>query len=219
MERRSAQGSCSRRSTHPSLDAQYAAAKASLGVAEANYRLAASTAQRWLALSGTPAVSQQEVDVQVAAAAARKAELEAAAQEVARYKALEGFKRVVAPFDGVVTARLTDLGSYVNAAGGDVSVRGSSTELFTIADVHEMRVFVSVPQDYANELAPASPRRSTYPRSRGNPSRRNFLRRPVHSARRRGPRLPNSPSIMRQALCGPAPTSRCSYRFHRTRPC
>jgi membrane fusion protein, multidrug efflux system len=138
----------------PGLDAQYAAAKASLNVAQANYRLAVTTAARWQALAGTPAVSKQEVDVQAAGAAARKAEMEAAAQDVARYAALEAFKRVVAPFDGVVTARLTDVGSYVNAAGGDVSVRGSSTELFTVADVHEMRVFVSVPQDYASLLGP-----------------------------------------------------------------
>lgn len=138
----------------PGLDAQYAAAKANLGVTQANYRLAVSTAARWQALAGTPAVSQQEVDVQAAGASARKAEMEAAAQEVARYAALEAFKRVVAPFDGVVTARLTDVGSYVNAAGGDLSARGSSTELFTVADVHEMRVFVSVPQDYANLLGP-----------------------------------------------------------------
>jgi membrane fusion protein (multidrug efflux system) len=138
----------------PGLDAQYAAAKANLGVAQANYRLAVSTAARWQALAGTPAVSQQEVDVQAAGAAARKAEVEAAAQEVARFAALEGFKRVVAPFDGVVTARLTDVGNYVNAAGGDVSVRGNSTELFTVADVHALRVFVSVPQDYASLLGP-----------------------------------------------------------------
>jgi RND family efflux transporter MFP subunit len=138
----------------PSLDAQYAAAKANLSVAQANYRLAVSTAARWQALAGTPAVSQQEVDVQAAGASARKAEMEAAVQEVARYAALEAFKRVVAPFDGVVTARLTDVGSYVNAAGGDLSARGSSTELFTVADVHEMRVLVSVPQDYANLLGP-----------------------------------------------------------------
>jgi membrane fusion protein (multidrug efflux system) len=138
----------------PSLDAQYAAAKANLGVAQANYRLAVSTAARWQALADTPAVSKQEVDVQVAGAAARKAELEAADQDVARYTALESFKRVVAPFDGVVTARLTDVGNYVNAAGGDVSGRGNSTELFTVADVREMRVFVSVPQDYASLLRP-----------------------------------------------------------------
>jgi len=133
----------------PSLDAQAAAAKANLKVAQANYQLAASTAERWQALAGTPAVSKQEVDVQAAGAAARKAEMEVSAQDVARYAALEAFKRVVAPFDGVVTARLTDVGSYVNAAGGDVSPRGNSMQLFTVADVHEMRVFVAVPQDYA----------------------------------------------------------------------
>ena len=138
----------------PSLDAQYAAAQADLHVAQANYRLAVTTAKRWQALAGTVAVSQQEVDVQAAGAEARKAELEAAQQNVARYAALEAFKRVVAPFDGVVTARLTDVGSYVNAAGGDVSVRGASTELFTVADVHALRVYVSVPQDYADQLAP-----------------------------------------------------------------
>jgi membrane fusion protein (multidrug efflux system) len=138
----------------PSLDAQYAAAQADLHVAQANYRLAVTTAKRWQALAGTVAVSQQEVDVQAAGAEARKAELEVASQNVARYAALEAFKRVVAPFDGVVTARLTDVGSYVNAAGGDVSVRGASTELFTVADVHAVRVYVSVPQDYADQLTP-----------------------------------------------------------------
>ena len=138
----------------PSLDAEYAAAKANLSVAQANYRLAVSTAARWQALAGTPAVSKQEVDVQSAGAAARKAEMEVAEQNVARYAAQEAFKRVVAPFDGVVTARLTDVGSYVNAGGGDASVRGNSTELFTVADVHQMRVFVSVPQDYASLLGP-----------------------------------------------------------------
>ncbi len=138
----------------PGLDAEYASAKASLRVAQANYRVAESTAKRWQALAGTPAVSTQEVDVQTAAAAARKAEMEAAEQNVARYAALEGFKRVVAPFDGVVTARLTDVGRYVNAAGANVSVRGTATELFTVADVHAMRVFVSVPQDYAHLLGP-----------------------------------------------------------------
>ena len=140
----------------PSLDAQYAAAKASLEVAQANYRLAVSTAARWQALAGTPAVSKQEVDVQVAGAAARKAELEAAAQDVARYAALEKFKRVVAPFDGVVTARFTDVGSYVNAAGGDQSVRGIPHELFTVSDVHAMRVFVVGAAGLCQSLGPGA---------------------------------------------------------------
>jgi membrane fusion protein, multidrug efflux system len=138
----------------PSLDAQYEAAKANLAVADANYRLAASTAARWQALAATPAVSKQEVDVQVAGAAARKAELASAEQNVARYAALEAFKRVVAPFDGVVTARLTDVGNYVNTGGGDAGARATSTALFSVADIHKMRVFVSVPQDDAAFLKP-----------------------------------------------------------------
>ncbi len=136
----------------PGLDADFAGAKAKLRVAEANYRLALSTAARWQALANTPAVSKQEVEVQVSGAAARKAEMEAAQQEVARYAALETFKRVVAPFDGVVTARLVDVGSYVNAAGGEAGAHSSARALFTVADVHRLRVFVAVPQDYANGL-------------------------------------------------------------------
>lgn len=136
----------------PGLDAQYAAAQASLNVAQANYDLAVSTAKRWQALAGTPAVSQQSVDVQTATAKARKADLEAARQNVERYAALESFKRVVAPFDGIVTARLTNVGAYVNAGGGDAGARTGATQLFTVSDVHKLRVFVDVPQSYAGQL-------------------------------------------------------------------
>ena len=120
-------GTAARDDRHPGLDAQYATAKANLKVAEANYRLALSTARRWRALAGTVAVSKQEVDVQVAGAAARQA---GSRQRPRRSLAMRhsNLQRVVAPFDGVVTARLTDVGSYVNAAGGDLSVRASSTE-------------------------------------------------------------------------------------------
>jgi RND family efflux transporter MFP subunit len=159
----------------PGLDAEYASAEASLRVAQANYRVAESTAKRWQALAGTPAVSTQEVDVQTAAAAARKAEMEAAEQNVARYAALEAFKRVVAPFDGVVTARLTDVGRYVNAAGANVSMRGTATELFTVADVHAMRVFVSVPQDYARLLGPGVAAQLHEPSRPGKPISAQFL--------------------------------------------
>jgi membrane fusion protein (multidrug efflux system) len=159
----------------PTLDAEYAAAKANQHVAEANYRLAVTTAERWQALAGTVAVSKQEVDVQVAGAAARMAELEAATQNVARYAALEAFKHVVAPFDGVVTARLTDVGSYVNAAGGDFSFRGSSTQLFTVADVHELRVFVAVPQDCADQLGAGLKATLHLPSQPGNIIEAKFL--------------------------------------------
>ena len=94
------------------------------------------------------------VDVQVAGAAARKAELEAAQQNLSRYTALEAFKRIVAPFDGVVTSRQTDVGDYVNAGGGDAGARSTATELFRVADVHALLVYVSVPEDYARALVP-----------------------------------------------------------------
>ena len=138
----------------PAVDEQYESAQASLDVARTNYNLAVVTAKRWTALQGTEAVSQQEVDVQVANAAAQKAQARAAEHQVARFKVLEGFKNIVAPFDGVVTSRNTDVGNYVNAAGGDVSSHGAADELFSVSDIHEMRVFVSVPQDYSSILKP-----------------------------------------------------------------
>ncbi len=138
----------------PELDEQYASAQARLLVAQTQYRLAQVTARRWQALAHTQAVSQQQVDVQTANAAAEKAKVSAAEHDVARYQALESFKRVVAPFDGVVTSRKTDVGAYVNANGGAAGATGKSTELFSVADIHKMRVFVSVPQDYAAVLRP-----------------------------------------------------------------
>jgi membrane fusion protein (multidrug efflux system) len=138
----------------PGLDAQYAAATANLDVALARYKLAQITARRWKALEGTQAVSQQEVDVQAANAEAEQAQVEAARHEMERFKALEGFKRIVAPFDGIVTARMADVGDYVNAGRGDVGSSGNATELFSVADVHAMRVFVAVPQDYADVISP-----------------------------------------------------------------
>jgi membrane fusion protein, multidrug efflux system len=159
----------------PTVDAQYAAAKASLDVAKANYQLAVTTARRWQALAGTPAVAQQEVDVQVAAATARKAELAVAEQNVARYAALEGFKRVTAPFDGVVTARLTSVGDYVNVGGGDAGARSTSVQLFNVADVHALRVFVAVPEGYANALVPGLTATLHLPSAPGKPIPAKFL--------------------------------------------
>jgi membrane fusion protein, multidrug efflux system len=138
----------------PTVDEQYQTAAANLEVAKTNSTLADVTAQRWKALAGTEAVAQEEVDVKVADAAAKKAQVVAADHDVARFRALEQFKNIVAPFDGVVTSRDTDIGNYVNAAGGDVGSRGTADEMFSVADIHEMRLFVSVPQDYADMLKP-----------------------------------------------------------------
>jgi membrane fusion protein (multidrug efflux system) len=143
----------------PYLDEQLEKAKANLAVAQARYKLAVVTAQRWKSLAGTQAVAQQQVDVYVADAEAQKAAVAAAEFNVKRFEAREGFKSLVAPFDGVVTARNTDIGDYVDAGGGEASANGGtgqghSSALFRVADVHEMRIFVSVPQDFALYMKP-----------------------------------------------------------------
>jgi membrane fusion protein (multidrug efflux system) len=159
----------------PALDAQFAASKASLAVTEARYKLAEVTARRWSALSGTQAVAQQDVDVKVADAAAQKAQMVAAQQDVTRYQAMIVFKRLVAPFDGVVTARNTDVGDYVNAAGGDPTLRTSARALFIVADIHQMRIFVSVPQEYADLLKPDLTATLTLPQAPDKPIQARFL--------------------------------------------
>jgi RND family efflux transporter MFP subunit len=152
----------------PSVDAEFGAAKANLATTQARYQLAVVTAQRWAALSGTQAVAQQDVDIKKADATAQKTEVAAAQQNVARYAAMSAFKKLVAPFDGIVIARNTDVGDYVNAAGGDAGLRSNATPLFSVADVHKLRVFVSVPQEYAAFLTPALRATLTLPQ---NPDR------------------------------------------------
>ena len=159
----------------PTIDAQLAQAKAALAVAQARSKLAQVTAKRWQALSGTQAVSQQEVDVQTANAQAEAAQVAAAEQEVVRYQAQAGFEHVVAPFDGVVTARLTDVGDYVNGGGGDVGARGGAQELFSVSDIHEMRVFASIPQEYSDILKPGLVATLTLPQSPGRVYQAHFL--------------------------------------------
>ena len=124
----------------PDLDQELVQAKANLAVADANYRLAQVTAGRWQKLLKSDAVSVQDVDVKAGDAEAKMAEVNAAKANVARLEAQEGFKRIVAPFDGVITARRTDVGALINAGSG------VGPELFAVADLHEMRVYVRVPQ-------------------------------------------------------------------------
>lgn len=138
----------------PTLDAQYQGARADLDVAQARATLAVATAKRWRALAGTRSVSGQSIDEQVTAAAAAQQTVLAAQHQLARFQAMEAFKTIVAPFDGVVTARNTDIGDYVNANGGDADGRQTAGSLFQVADIHRMRVFVAVPQDYAGMLKP-----------------------------------------------------------------
>jgi len=144
------------------------------------------TARRYKALAGTQAVAQQDIDVQVAGAAAAQSQVVAAQANVARYQALEAFKRIVAPFDGVVTSRNTDIGNYVNASGGDAGESSTKAALFTVSDIHRMRVFVSVPQDYSSVLKAGLTASLTANRSRP-------ISRPAPSRSTRS-RAPSSPS-------------------------
>lgn len=131
----------------PDLDAHVEEAKAVLQKARADEELAAITARRWQHLLVTDSVSRQDTDVKTDDLKAAHAQTLAAQGELDRLEALEGFKRLTAPFDGVVTARRTDVGALVKANG--VS---SEPELFSIADVHMMRVYVRVPQVYAAQI-------------------------------------------------------------------
>jgi RND family efflux transporter MFP subunit len=126
----------------PDLDQQLAQARADLNVTEANAKLAEITAKRWQALAGTDAVSTQDVDQRTFTWNASVAQVKAAQASLDRLVAEENFKRLVAPFDGVVTARDTDIGALINvgASGG--------AELFTVSQTNKLRIYVNVPQNY-----------------------------------------------------------------------
>jgi RND family efflux transporter MFP subunit len=147
----------------PDLDAQLAAADATLKAAEAQVKVrqaemefARTTYDRWRD-SPEGVVSEQERESKKADFASASARHNAAMADVRsdqgivdRLSALEQFKRIVAPFDGVVTARNTDIGALINAGSG--AGGGTAPELFRVADVHEMRVFVQVPQELSAEI-------------------------------------------------------------------
>jgi membrane fusion protein, multidrug efflux system len=133
----------------PDLDQQLAQARASLVSAEANERLAAVTAQRWQSLVTSQWVSKQANDEKAGAAAAQKAIADAAQANVRQLEAMASFKSIVAPFDGVVTQRNTDVGALINAGSG-----GTVQALFEIADLHRVRIYVQVPQAYTAAVHP-----------------------------------------------------------------
>jgi RND family efflux transporter MFP subunit len=132
----------------PEVDQQLAQAEADLSTARANEVLSESTNTRWRGLLATESVSKQDADEKAGDAAAKKAAAQSAAANVARLRDLESFKRVVAPFSGVITARNTDIGALINAG------QSAGTELFRIADTQKLRVFVRVPEKYAAETRP-----------------------------------------------------------------
>ena len=132
----------------PEVDQQLSQAQADLATARANESLSNSTNLRWKALLATESVSKQDADEKAGDAAAKKAAADSAAANVSRLRELESFKRVVAPFAGVITARNTDIGALINAG------QSAGTELFRIADMHKLRIYVQVPETYAAVTRP-----------------------------------------------------------------
>src|ERR1700733_4751034 len=132
----------------PEVQQQLSQAEADVVNAEANDKIAAVTAQRWESLRKTDSVSRQDADEKASLADASKAQLQAARANLQRLRDLASFQRIVAPFDGVITARETDVGRLI-AAGG-----GSGPELFRISDERQLRLYVRVPQAFAPQMKP-----------------------------------------------------------------
>jgi RND family efflux transporter MFP subunit len=129
----------------PEVDQQLQQARSNLMTAQANLELAAITKARYQGLLKTNAVAQQDVDNAVGTYNANKAIVEADQAAVEQYSALVSFEKIYAPFDGVITARNTDIGDLINS-GSSTGVR---TDLFHIAQPGILRVYVNVPEEYS----------------------------------------------------------------------
>ncbi|PVX73175.1 efflux RND transporter periplasmic adaptor subunit [Paraburkholderia unamae] len=139
----------------PELDAQLQQARADAATAQANYRFASSTAQRWQTMLQTQSVSPQDAQAKTSDAAAKLATLQAAQANVSRLQELVSYQKVTAPFDGVITARNVQVGALVTA-GGTPGLATMPGELFHIAQTDRLRVYVDVPQDDASLVTPGT---------------------------------------------------------------
>ena len=132
----------------PEVDQQLQQARSTLLTAQANLELATITKTRYQRLLKTNAVSQQDVDNAVGTYNANKAIVEADQAAVQQYAALVSFERIYAPFDGVITARNTDIGDLINSGSNG----GVKTDLFHIAQPGTLRVYVNVPEEYSRGI-------------------------------------------------------------------
>ena len=133
----------------PELDQQIHRAEADLATAKANYDLASSTAKRWQNLLLTDSVPAQEADEKTGDAQAKLTTMNALRANLDSLRAQQTFNHVVAPFDGVITDRKTDIGMLINAGSN-----GSSQALFHLAKVDVLRIYVEVPQNFSEMIKP-----------------------------------------------------------------
>ncbi|HSZ21142.1 MAG TPA: efflux RND transporter periplasmic adaptor subunit [Candidatus Acidoferrum sp.] len=134
----------------PEVDQQLQQARADLSTAQANMNLAEVTATRYKDLLKTDSVAQQDVDNATGNYDARRTTVESAQANVKRLQDMQAFEKVYAPFDGVITARNTDIGQLIDSG----SSGGASRELFHIAAMNPLRVYVNVPQFDSPEIRP-----------------------------------------------------------------
>jgi RND family efflux transporter MFP subunit len=133
--------------TAPEIDQQLKQAEATRAQTAASEALAKSTAVRWQSLREKDAVTQQDLDERLSAYKQAQSDLAAAEANVSRLRSMQGFNRVVAPFDGVVTRRNIDVGDLVDAGNS-----GTGRALFSVAQIDPLRLYVYVPQAYANQV-------------------------------------------------------------------
>jgi RND family efflux transporter MFP subunit len=136
----------------PEVDQQLEQARSELETAKANLNLATTTADRWKKLLEEDSVSKQETDQAVSNLQAQKATVASSAANVHRLQELQSFEKVYAPFDGIITARNTDVGALINAGAATTPGR----ELFHLAAIHTLRVYVSVPEVYLRAAIPGA---------------------------------------------------------------
>jgi len=131
----------------PEVDQELSQARADLNTAKANAQLSEITAARYSELLKTDGVSKQEVDNALGDLAAKRATVQSSEANVRRLEDLESFKRIYAPFNGVLTQRNIDIGTLINAGNG-----GTSQQLFFLAQIDPIRVYVNVPEAYAASI-------------------------------------------------------------------
>ena len=134
----------------PEVDQQLQQSKSNLATAQANLKLAEITKNRYTGLLTTHAVSQQDVDNAVGTYTANQAIVEANQANVKQLETLQSFERIYAPFDGIITARNTDIGQLINSG----SAGGVKTDLFHISQPGTLRVYINVPEQYSQAAAP-----------------------------------------------------------------
>ena len=128
----------------PEVDQQLQQARSQLNTAKANYNLAQITSNRYQELKNTDSVAQQDVDNALGSERANAATVSAAEYQVKYLEQLESFRKIYAPFDGIITVRNTDVGHLINSGAGS-----PTAELFHIAAIHTLRVYINVPQQFS----------------------------------------------------------------------